>query len=147
MVTKAFSPFFNNSFFKNLNGMDSYPVNIGELYEAQLRNVQAISKAQQCAMEGLQAAMAKQGAIISEIVQNQTEMAQEMLNENAPEKKIVRQTELAQKNYEKSIKNMKALADLLNRSGQDASNVINERITDSLSEIRDLIDNSSKKAA
>ncbi len=147
-TNNPFSNFFSDTEFTKL--MQQYqetPFDMKTIMEAQRKNVQAMTEAQQLAMEGMQAIAQRQSEIISQMVEDQSKMAQEMMGEGTPEEKISRNADLFKKTYERTIGNVRELADMLSKSNTQATDIINKRISDSMSEIKSALDKKTKKAA
>ena len=115
------------------------------LMASQQRNIQALTSAHQVAIEGLQAVGRRQGEITRQMVE-ETQRAFQDLMTGAPmgETKLARQTELAKEVFERSIANMRELAEMITKSNTEAFNLINKRFSDSLDELRQAIERKGK---
>ncbi|MCB9991267.1 MAG: phasin family protein [Rhodospirillales bacterium] len=145
MQTNDFMKFFDADFAKNMTGF-GFPFDMKGFMDSQSKNMQAITEAQQLAMEGMQAVIQRQNDMISQMVQDNSTLAQEIMTESSPEQKIARQAEIMKTVYERSIRDMKEIGELISKSNQDASEVLNKRITASLNEIKAAA-SKTKKAA
>lgn len=148
-MTNDFSKFFDNDFTKNLTGF-SFPFDMKTLMETQTRNLQAITEAQQLAMEGFQAIAQRQSEMVSQMVQDNTALAQEVMSESSPEQKIAKQADIMKKVYERSIRDLKEIGELINKSNEDAADVLSKRVSASLTELKTAVSktkSASKKAA
>lgn len=149
MSNNDFMKFFDTELTKNLTGF-AFPFDVKSVMESQTRNMQAITEAQQLAFEGLQAVAQRQSELVSQIVQDNTALAQEVFNEATPEQKLAKQADLMKKVYEKSVRNIKEINDILAKSNQDASEVLNKRVAASLNEMKAAVSKTkttAKKAA
>ena len=146
MAQNDFIKFFDPALAKSLSGFSGFPFDMKDFMESQRKNFEAFSEAQQRTMEGLQAITQRQGELLSQIVEDQSNLAREIMGEGSPEQKVARQADLMKKNYEKSISNLKDISDLLSKSNQQASDIINKRITASLTEIKSAIEKSGKES-
>lgn len=147
MSQNDFMKFFDPELAKTLSGFNGFPFDMKALMESQRKNVQAFTEAQQRAFEGLQAISQRQGELISQMVEDNSSLAQELMGEASPEKKVAKQADLMKKIYEKSISNMQEIQDMLNESNQQATAIINKRVTASLTEIKSAMEKSKKEPA
>ena len=147
MAQSDFMKFFDPELAKNFAGMNGFPFDVKSLMETQRKNFEAFTAAQQRTIEGIQALTQRQGELISEMVEDNSAIAQEILGEGSPEEKVAKQTDLVKKVYEKSINNLKEIGDILNKSNQQASDIINKRVSASLTEIKSAIEKNGKPAA
>ena len=113
-----------------------YPFDLKTIMEAQRKNIQAITEANQRAFEGWKTLAARQTEMVSQFVQDNSGLARETLAEGTPESKFAKQTELLKSSYEKSIQNTQELVEIAQSCAADAAEVINQRVVASLSEIK-----------
>jgi phasin family protein len=145
-----FSDFFSqNDFTKALENYKTVPFDLQTFLETQRKNIQAISEVQQVAVENLQAIAQRQSQIFSQIVEDNSKIAQGFMAEGTPEEKIAKNADLFKGLYERSVKNLNELADMINSTSQETSKIINKRVSASMNEIKQSVDKTSsvKKAA
>ena len=144
-----FADFFaQNDFAKLFENYQSIPFDLKSLLETQRKNVQALSEANQISMENIQAIAQRQTEILSQIVEDNSSLAKELMNEGTPEEKIAKNAKMFKSIYERTVGNMTELSDMINKSNQEASAVINKRVTATMNEIQSSIEKTnSKKAA
>lgn len=143
-----FTEFFaNNDFTKAFEQYQTLPFDLKDLIEAQRRNVQAITEAQKLTMENLQAIAQRQTEILSQIVEDNSNIARSLLSEGTPEEKISKNADLFKKVYERTVSNMRELGDMVNKSGIEAGNVINKRVSASINEIKDSLEKTQQQKA
>ncbi len=149
MTTKnPFTDFFSQSDFSNMfENFQASPFDVQALLESQMKNVQALSEAQQIAVDNLQTLAQRQSAFLSQMVEDNSKIAKEMMAEGTPETKLAKNADLFKKLYEKSVANLSEISDMLNTSGQKASGVLNKRVSASMNEIKDSLQKSKSKAA
>lgn len=138
------NPFFDNwlkvDFSNPLPGFGSAPVDMKNIMESSRKTMQAITEAQQIAIESMQAIAQRQSEILSQFVQDQSAIARDIVNEGTPEEKIARSAEMFSKAFEKSISSSREVADLLNKSTREASDIINNRVKVALNEIKSTVE-------
>lgn len=117
-------------------------VDVDAVVAAQKKNIEALTSANQLAVEGMQAIARRQSEILRQTVEELQRNTQALMENGAPEAKVTKTTELTKTAFEKAIANMKELSEMVTKSNAEAFDVINKRVAESLDEIRDL----SKKA-
>lgn len=113
-----------------------YPFDLKTVMEAQRKNIQAITEANQRAFEGWKTLAQRQTEMVSQFMQDNSGLARETLAEGTPEAKFAKQTELLKSSYEKSVQNAQELAEIAQNFATEAAEVINQRVVASLSEIK-----------
>lgn len=143
-----FSDFFSqNDFAKLFENYQASPFDLKELMETQRKNMQAITEAQQCAMDGLQAVAQRQAEILSQMMEDNSRIAKEMMGEGTPEAKISKNAELFKTVYERTVRNMQELSEIINKSNIEASKVINKRVSATMNEIQSSLEKTQQKKA
>ena len=142
-----FGEFFSqNDFTKFFENYQSMPFDMQSFMETQRKNMQALSDAQTITVESLQALAQRQSAILSQMVEDNATLAKEMMSEGTPEDKIARNAELIKKCYERSVKNMNELSQMINQTSAEASDVINKRVKATLNEVKSSMEKTKKAA-
>jgi len=149
MVTNnPFSQFFSqNDFSKAFQQYQAIPFEMKDLMETQRKNLQAFTEAQQLAMEGMQAVAQRQTEIVSQIIEDNSNIAKELMGEGSPEQKLAKNAELFKKLYEKTTGNMQELSDMISKSGAETGKLLNKRVSASMAEIKSALEKGQKKAA
>lgn len=147
-----FSDFFTqNDFTDMFKSYQSVPFDLQSFMETQRKNLQALTDAQQVAMENLQAIAQRQSVILSQMVEDNATITKQLMTEGTPEEKIAKNADLFKSAYERSVKNMNEIAEMLNQSGQEASAIINKRVTATMNEVKSALEKvqaaAQKKAA
>jgi len=149
MVTNnPFSQFFSqNDFSKAFQQYQAIPFEMKDLMETQRKNLQAFTEAQQLAMESMQAVAQRQTEIVSQIIEDNSNIAKELMGEGSPEQKLAKNAELFKKLYEKATGNMQELSDMISKSGAETGKLLNKRVSASIGEIKSALEKGQKKAA
>ena len=113
-----------------------YPFDLKTVMEAQRKNIQAITEANQRAFEGWKTLAQRQTEMVSQFMQDNSGLARETFAEGTPEAKFAKQAELLKTSYEKSIQNAQELVEIAQGCASEAAEVINERVVASLTEIK-----------
>lgn len=111
------------------------------LLEAQRKNAEAFSEALKLTGEGVQACAQRCSEIVSQLAADQSDLTKEFIAEGTLEEKLSKQADLIKKRYDKSVSDAKELSNLLNKSNQQASEVINKRVGASLNEFKSALAN------
>ncbi len=118
------------------NAPTGYPFDMKTVMDAQRKNIQAITEANQRAFEGWKTLAQRQTEMMSQFVQDNSGLARETLTEGTPEAKFAKQTELLKTSYEKSVQNAQELVELAQSCAAETAEVINQRVVASLGEIK-----------
>ncbi|MBC8268380.1 MAG: TIGR01841 family phasin [Rhodospirillaceae bacterium] len=110
---------------------------------SQRKNIEALAAANKAATEGMQNVATRQAAILQETLDEATKSFANFGKAGDPSAAAAKQAELYQAAFEKALANMSELADMVAKSSNEATTVVNQRISDSLDEIKAL----SKKSA
>ena len=117
----------------HLSGFD-----IEAAVSSQRKNIEALTQANQLAVEGVQALMRRQVEITRQAMEDFSAMFRDMVQPtSSPEDRFAKQAEYSKHAIEKSLSNAKELTELVTKANTEAFNVINKRVTESLDEVRD----------
>jgi phasin family protein len=114
-------------------------VDIEAVVSSQRRNLEALTAANQLALEGMQAVARRQSEIFRQMMEEASQGMRDMMAAGSPEDKAAKQTELVKEAFRRAIGNMRELADMVSKSQGDAFEVINKRVTDSLDELKTVV--------
>jgi phasin family protein len=105
---------------------------------SQRKNLEALTQANQLAVEGVQAVLRRQVEIARQTVEDFSTLFRDIVQPNgSPEERIAKQAEYSKLAIEKGLSNAKELAELVTKANTEAFNVINKRVTESFDEVRD----------
>ena len=143
--------FTQNDFAKLFKGYQSVPFDLQSFLETQRKNIQALSEAQQVSVENLQTIVQRQSTILSQMVEDNAQLTKELMAEGTPEEKMSKNAQMFKSAYERSVKNMNEITELLNQSNQEASSIINKRVSATMNEVKAALEKATpdkpKKAA
>ncbi|WP_241671553.1 phasin family protein [Dankookia rubra] len=109
------------------------------LASAQRRNLEALSAANRVALEGAQAVARRHMEILQSSMTEMTEAMKAFGSQESPQAKAARQAEMLKGAYEKAVANMKEVADLIQKSNQEALGLLNKRFTEAMDEVKTLV--------
>jgi phasin family protein len=119
-------------------------VDMEQLASSQRRNIEALTAANQLAVEGLQAVARRQAEIMRQMMEEAASSMKDVMTAGSAEDKAGRQADLTKEAFRRAISNMRELAEMVAKSQNEAFDVINKRVADSLDEVKSLM---SRKAA
>lgn len=141
--------FFDPSKFMDLSKlMSDYRLpgmDVEAMLAAQRRNVEALTAANQLAVEGVQAVLRRQGEILRQSLEEASSMMSELMAAGTPEDKVAKQAELVKGAFEKAIANMKEMAEMVAKSNSEAAEVLSNRVKESIEEVKAQIAKSMPK--
>ena len=112
-------------------------VDVEAVVAAQRKNIEALTQANQLAVEGVQAVARRQVEIARQAVEEYTSFFRELSTPVAPEDRLAKQVDVVKGAMEKGLANARELTELATKANTEAFNVINKRFTEGLDEVRD----------
>jgi phasin family protein len=144
-----FNPFANIDFSKfDLSKFDMTKMlgdikipgfDMDAIMTAQRKNIEALTAANQAAVQGMQAVAQRQAEILSQAMNEVSSIAQQLSGVGNPQEMTTKQAELARKAFEQALANMRELAEMVSKSNTEAFAIINKRVTESLQELKSLV--------
>lgn len=138
-------PFFEMDVSKVLAEFKLPGVDVDAILASQRKNIEAVTAANQLAIEGMQAVVRRQAEILRTTLEETGSLLTEALTAGSPEDKAAKQAELVKGAFEKALSNMKELAELVAKSNNEAANVISKRVSEGLDELKTALAKASKK--
>lgn len=111
------------------------------------KNIEALTAANQLALEGLQAAFKRQGEIFKGLVEESSSAMQDLMSSGAPEEKLAKQADMVKNGFEKAVSNMKELSDMLAKANTEASEVLQTRVSEALGEMKHAVTSAKNDVA
>lgn len=145
MANNPFNPFATMDFSKfdlskMLGDMKVPGFDMQAAMDAQRKNIEALTAANQAAVQGMQAVAQRQAEILSQALGEISSVAQQLANaSNSPQELTSKQAELARKAFEQALANARELAEMVSKSNTEAFAIINKRVTESLQELKALV--------
>jgi phasin family protein len=106
---------------------------------SQRKNIEAVTTANQLAVEGLQAVLRRQAEIIRQSIEEASSLVGDFTSVGAPEEKAAKQAELVKSTFEKALANVKELSELVAKSNAEAADILAKRVSESLDEVKSAI--------
>lgn len=144
-MTKPSNPLFEMDVTKMLAEFKMPGVDLETIMASQRKNIEALTKANQLAIEGLQTVARRQAEILRGGFDEASALMREIMQTQSPEDRVARQTEAAKKSVERALSNARELAEIVARANNEAFDVIKSRVGESLDEVRDAVAKKGKK--
>lgn len=140
MIPFKFENMYGEDFIKNFSGLSAFQLfDVNPLLEIQKKNFEAFMEAGKLVLEGLQGAAQRQSEFLSQAITESSAMVKDIVAEGTPEQKITQQTALTKKCYEQSVTNWRELTGIVNKSGKQAADIIQDRVASSLMEYKGVL--------
>ena len=121
------------------------PFDVETLMVCQRRNIEALSQANQVAVEGMQAVAKRQIEIARQAVEDVTSLFRDLAQPASAEDRIAKNTEYAKQLLDKSVSHGREITLLATRAGTEAADVLRKRASEGFDEIRDLAKQQSSR--
>ena len=136
--------FFDFDMTKLFSDFRFWPFDVEALWAAQRRNLEALSQANQLAVEGVQAMTRRQIELTRETFEGLSSLLRDLAQPASPEERIAKNTDYAKQMLEKSVNHGREVASIAAKTGADAAEVLQKRATEGLEELRTM---TTKQAA
>ena len=137
-MSEARPTFFDFDVAKMMADFRFRPFDVEALMACQRRNIEALSQANQLAVEGMQAVAKRQIEIARQAVEDMSALLRDLAQPASTEDRIVKNTEFAKQMLEKSLNHGREITMLATKAGTEAADVLRRRATEGLDEFRDL---------
>ena len=105
------------------------------LIEYQRRNLEAFTAANQLAFEGAKAITERQVELARQVWEESAEAARTLGTVGKPEDQLAQQTSLVKRGFERSVANLREIAEMGAKSNSEAAEVLNRRFVEGLDEV------------
>jgi phasin family protein len=112
------------------------PFDVEAAWAAQRRNIEALSQANQLAVESVQAVARRQMELTRETFEGFSALMRDLATPASTEDRIAKNTEYVQQMMEKGATHGREIATIAAKAGTDAAEVLHKRATESLDEMR-----------
>jgi phasin family protein len=137
-MSEARPTFFDFDVTKMMADFRFRPFDVEALMAAQRRNIEALSQANQLAVEGMQAVAKRQIEVARQAVEDVSALFRDLAQPASPEDRIAKNTEFAKQMLEKSVNHGREITLLATKAGTEAADVLRKRATEGLDEFREL---------
>jgi phasin family protein len=112
------------------------PFDVEAVWAAQRRNIEALSQANQAAVEGAHALARRQFELTREAFEGFSTLLRDLTQPVSTEDRLAKNTEYAKQMLEKGVTHSREIASIAAKAGTDAAEILHKRATESLDEIR-----------
>lgn len=137
-------PFFDTDLTKVCSEFRVPGFDVQSLLATQRRNIEAVTAANQLAVEGVQAVMRRQAEIVRQMVEASAASVGALTAAGAPQEKVAQQMEMVKSTFEKALANLRELTEMVAKSNKEAADVLTKRIGESLTELKSSVQAAKK---
>jgi phasin family protein len=137
-MSEARPTFFDFDVTKIMADFRFRPVDVEALMACQRRNIEALSQANQLAVEGMQAVAKRQIEIARQAIEDVSALLRDLAQPTSTEDRITKNTEYAKQMLEKSANHGREITMLATKAGTEAADVLRKRASEGLDEFCDL---------
>jgi len=116
-------------------------LDVDALMAAHKKNVEAMTSANQLALESIQAFARRQAELARQSFEAATSMIQSIMAAQTPEEKMAKHTEGVKTSMERCVSSLKELTDMITRSQYQAIDAMSNRVCESLDELQGMVKN------
>jgi phasin family protein len=124
---------------ERIAGLQVPGVDMAMLVASQRENLEAMSKVNRAAMDGMKGVGEWQMKILNETMEEISKATGGITKVRSPRDAVVEQTELAKRAFETAVNHMRELADILRKANEGATRAVVERVPESLDEIKQVL--------
>ena len=137
MTTNGKHTFLDMDVGKAFAGFTFPGLDVESIVAAQRKNLEALTQANQLAVEGVQAVARRQVEIARQAVDEASSLVREWTQPGAPEERVAKHAEYAKQAFEKGVANARELAELVTKANSEAFAVIQKRVAEGFEELRE----------
>lgn len=145
MASKQAEQLFDFDISKYMGDFKVPGVDVETLVGSQRKNIEALTQANKLAYDGLQAVLKRQVEILRQTMDEVAVVSKDIAEPGNPQDKAAKQAELAKEAFERSLSNMRELAEMIAKANNEAFELLNRRFTQNLDEMRDVFAKAAKK--
>lgn len=129
--------FLDTDFSKAFAGFALPGFDVEAVLASQRKNIEALTQANQLAVEGVQAVARRQAEIAREAIGEASAVLREIVQPTAPEERIAKNAELLKQTFERNLAHARELTLMLTKANTEAFDVFAKRVAQGFEEIRD----------
>jgi phasin family protein len=115
-------------------------IDMESIIASQRKNLEALTKANQLALEGVQQVMQRQAEAMRAFATEFADLAKGVASgQGSPTDKAAESTDLVKASFEKTLAHMRELNETIAKSNTQAAEVISTRVSEGLNELKDAI--------
>jgi phasin family protein len=126
---RDFTRFFADLKFPAMPDMDAF-------LSANRKNMETFTAANRVALEGAQTVARRHMEIMQQSLAEMNDTLTALATTETPQAKAARQAELIKRAYERAVANITELRDLIQRSNEEAMQLLNKRFAEAMDEVK-----------
>lgn len=130
------TPFFDFDVTKMFADFRFHPIDVEAVWAAQRRNIEALSQANQLAVEGVHALAKRQIEMTQQTLEEVSTHVREMVQPSSTEDRIAKHAEFTKKMIDKGLTHGREVAALAAKTGAETTEVLQRRATEGLDEMK-----------
>lgn len=123
------------------------PVDVEAVWAAQRRNIEALSQANQAALEGVQAVARRQIELTRDAFEGMSSLLRDLAQPASTEDRMAKNTDYVKKLLDNGITHGREVASITTKATTDAAEILRKRATESFDEFRSLSGHQAPAAA
>jgi phasin family protein len=135
-MSDARTSFFDFDVTKMFADFRMRPFDVDAVWAAQRRNFEALTQANQLAVEGVHAVVKRQIEMTQQTLEDMSTLVREMTQPTSTEDRIAKQTEYTKKMIDKGLTHGREIAALATKAGSEATEVLQKRAAEGIDEMR-----------
>jgi len=128
--------FMDMDMSKAFAGLNFPSLDVESMMTSQRKNIEALTHANQLAVESVQAVTKRQVEIARQAFDEASAALRDFAQPSPPEERIAKNAELAKTSFEKAVAGARELTELVTKAQTEAFDIISKRVTESLDEIK-----------
>ncbi|MBT4891222.1 MAG: phasin family protein [Rhodospirillales bacterium] len=133
-----------DQFTKMITDMNMPAFDVEALVDSQRKSAEALNEANQKVLDGVRSVAERQSEIMREAMEKSTAALETMGKAKTPQEAVEKNIEMARKSYDKAVKDMSELGDMITKVNSDAVAPINTRIKEGFVEAKSMTAAASK---
>lgn len=138
---------FDMDFTKYMTDFKMPGFDVDALMATQRKNLEAITAANQRALEGFGAITRRQSEMARETVETYSRAFGGLTADGSPEERLARQADVMKDAFEQGVTNFRELADIATKTSDEAMGLIGDRVTASFDEAKTILQQSGAPKA
>jgi phasin family protein len=140
MAEKSQAESFVEMFTKLGKDLKLPQVDVQGLVDHHRKNLEALEQSAKVYAQGTNTVLSKQREVVEAALRELTDMAKSFNMSGGPQDVMQKQAEFAKKSFEAALANTRDVAELMQKSGTDALAILQNRMRESMEEIRSAFD-------
>lgn len=131
---------FSTDFAKMFEQLKVPGVDMEQIIASQRKNLEALTRANQLALEGVQQVVQRQAEAMRAFASEFADIAKGVASDqSSPTDKAAHSTDLVKASFEKTLAHMRELSETIAKSNTQAAEVLSSRVSEGLGELKDAI--------